>query len=80
MSQQEELTEMRMRVDDLMRRVGQLERTVDQLRGVGTTTRADRPQKAEQRQMVTVPDTPYNEALWKDTDDEGLGMRDRHAP
>ncbi|WP_267243213.1 hypothetical protein [Streptomyces sp. PR69] len=80
MSQQEELTEMRLRVDDLMRRVGQLERTVDQLRGVGTATPAARPTTAEQRQMVTVPDTPYNEALWKDTDDEGLGMRDRHAP
>jgi len=30
--------------------------------------------------LVTIPDTPYDDSLWIDTDDEGLGARDRHAP
>jgi formylglycine-generating enzyme required for sulfatase activity len=32
------------------------------------------------QEMVTIPDTPYNTALWTDAEDEGLGARDRHAP
>ncbi|MFF2212456.1 hypothetical protein [Streptomyces antibioticus] len=35
------------------------------------------PRKPE---LVTIPDTPYDDSLWIDTDDEGLGARDRHAP
>ncbi|MGK5629267.1 hypothetical protein [Streptomyces sp. URMC 123] len=31
-------------------------------------------------EMVTIPDTPYNAALWADAEDEGLGARDRRAP
>ncbi|MFE6691671.1 hypothetical protein ACFVFQ_35020 [Streptomyces sp. NPDC057743] len=31
-------------------------------------------------EMVTIPDTPYNSALWTDAEDEGLGAKDRHAP
>ncbi|MFR9674359.1 hypothetical protein [Streptomyces sp. TR06-5] len=31
-------------------------------------------------EMVTIPDTPYDSALWTDAEDEGLGARDRHAP
>jgi regulator of replication initiation timing len=30
--------------------------------------------------LVTISDTPYDRSLWIDTDDEGLGARDRHAP
>ncbi|MZD09274.1 hypothetical protein GTW43_29960 [Streptomyces sp. SID5785] len=30
--------------------------------------------------VVPVPDTPYDRSLWTDSDDEGLGARDRHAP
>ncbi|MHA5049051.1 hypothetical protein [Streptomyces sp. SD15] len=30
--------------------------------------------------LVPIPDAPYNSALWTDSDDEGLGVRDRHAP
>ncbi|MFE0171435.1 hypothetical protein ACFWZ2_03895 [Streptomyces sp. NPDC059002] len=30
--------------------------------------------------LVTIPDTPYDSSLWTDSDDEGLGARDRHAP
>ncbi|MFI2430737.1 hypothetical protein [Streptomyces sp. NPDC018693] len=37
---------------------------------------------AQQRkpELVTIPDTPYDDSLWIDTDDEGLGARHRHAP
>ncbi|GAA3375105.1 hypothetical protein GCM10020367_41610 [Streptomyces sannanensis] len=34
----------------------------------------------ERPELVTIADTPYNSALWTDTDDEGLGAKDRHAP
>ncbi|MFD9907829.1 hypothetical protein [Streptomyces sp. NPDC059063] len=37
-------------------------------------------QPQERPQMVPVPDTPYDSSLWTDTDDEGVGARDRHAP
>ncbi|MFG2649086.1 hypothetical protein [Streptomyces sp. NPDC048436] len=30
--------------------------------------------------LVTIPDTPYDSSLWTDSDDEGLGAHDRHAP
>ncbi|WP_420035403.1 hypothetical protein ACN2WE_26330 [Streptomyces sp. cg28] len=30
--------------------------------------------------LVPIPDTPYDSTLWTDSDDEGLGARDRHAP
>src|SRR5690606_4747956 len=30
--------------------------------------------------LVTISDTPYDPSLWIDTDDEGLGARDRRAP
>ncbi|MFD8572346.1 hypothetical protein [Streptomyces sp. NPDC057694] len=30
--------------------------------------------------LVPIPDTPYDSSLWTDSDDEGLGARDRHAP
>ncbi|MFE0673937.1 hypothetical protein [Streptomyces sp. NPDC058867] len=39
------------------------------------------PAAAQQRpDLVTIPDTPYDDSLWIDTDDEGLGARDRRAP
>ncbi|MBT2398111.1 hypothetical protein [Streptomyces sp. ISL-100] len=37
--------------------------------------------RAEARpDLVAISDDPYNSALWTDSDDEGLGARDRHAP
>ncbi|MFJ4710839.1 hypothetical protein [Streptomyces sp. NPDC088785] len=30
--------------------------------------------------LVPISDTPYDSTLWTDSDDEGLGARDRHAP
>ncbi|MGW5635252.1 hypothetical protein [Streptomyces sp. NPDC003832] len=42
---------------------------------------ASAPSVAPQRpDLVTIPDTPYDDSLWIDTDDEGLGARDRRAP
>ncbi|MDT0377961.1 hypothetical protein RM572_04125 [Streptomyces sp. DSM 42041] len=35
---------------------------------------------APRPEMVTIPDAPYDAALWTDAEDEGLGARDRHAP
>ncbi|MEU9110341.1 hypothetical protein AB0D04_00770 [Streptomyces sp. NPDC048483] len=35
---------------------------------------------AAKDEMVTVSDAPYDPALWKGADDEGLGAEDRHAP
>ncbi|MEU6506829.1 MULTISPECIES: hypothetical protein [unclassified Streptomyces] len=40
----------------------------------GTRTEPRRPD------LVTISDKPYDFSLWTDTDDEGLGARDRHAP
>ncbi|MFC0599738.1 hypothetical protein [Streptomyces palmae] len=33
-----------------------------------------------QRELVVIPDTPYDASLWSDVDDEGLGVRGRRAP
>ncbi|KUN85218.1 MULTISPECIES: hypothetical protein [Streptomyces] len=38
------------------------------------------PPVPQKQQLLTIPDTPYDDSLWIDTDDEGLGARDRHAP
>ncbi|MFF9334939.1 hypothetical protein [Streptomyces albogriseolus] len=35
---------------------------------------------AQRPDLVTISDAPYDPSLWVDTDDEGLGARDRHAP
>jgi len=72
--------------DDLAavrRRLQELERTVDELeRRVATERAAPAPPAAAGRpeSLVTIPDAPYDSGLWTDTDDEGLGARDRHAP
>ena len=79
MSQQEDLTAIQLRLDELVQRVVDLERTVDELRGTSPGSRAE-PKKQNHPELVTIPDTPYNNALWTDSDDEGLGVRDRHAP
>ncbi|MFE7133482.1 hypothetical protein ACFVIM_21755 [Streptomyces sp. NPDC057638] len=84
MSQQEDLTALQRRLDELVQRVGELEHTVERLRGAahngGSTDRAARARALDRTELVTIPDTPYNHALWTDSDDEGLGLRDRHAP
>lgn len=79
MSQQEDLAAMQSRLDELVRRVGHLEQAVDLLRGAGPVVVAA-PAPPARPPMVTIPDAPYDSALWTDSDDEGLGVRDRHAP
>lgn len=86
MSQQEDLTTMRRRLDDLVQRVEELERTVGRLGGTAGRPRGTGPgtgtgtRPGDREDLVTIPDVPYNDALWTDSDDEGLGVRDRHAP
>ncbi|AIS00324.1 hypothetical protein [Streptomyces glaucescens] len=96
MSVHEELATVQRCLDDLNRAVARLERqmgggldvrrvradcehlraSVALLREAATGPLADR----RQEQLVTISDTPYDVALWTDSDDEGLGARDRRAP
>ncbi|WP_327353667.1 hypothetical protein [Streptomyces sp. NBC_01304] len=95
MSLQDDLTAVQRCLDDLVRSVGRLEQQVGpglDIRRVGTDTdhlrdsvallRAAAPAlpPKQRPEMVTIPDTPYDRSLWTDSDDEGLGARDRHAP
>lgn len=96
MSVQDELISVQRCLDDLYRSVGRLEQQIggggldmrrvradaDHLResvallreGAATRSSVKRPD------LVPIPDTPYDNSLWTDSDDEGLGARDRHAP
>ncbi|MFF8591083.1 hypothetical protein ACF061_06510 [Streptomyces sp. NPDC015220] len=95
MSVHDDLTSVQRTLDDLLRSVARLEQQLgaglevrrvrtdaDHLResvallreSVQGTAAAQRPA------LVTISDTPYDISLWTDTDDEGLGARDRHAP
>ncbi|MBD0745252.1 hypothetical protein [Streptomyces sp. CBMA152] len=94
MSLQDELTAVQRCLDDLVRSVGRLEKAGDgglDIRRVRTDTdhlresvallRETVPRTAAVRpDLVTIPDTPYDTSLWTDSDDEGLGARDRRAP
>lgn len=79
MSQPEDLTAVHRRIDELVQRVADLERTVGLLTEAVPTV-PSRPASQDRPEVVTIPDTPYNAALWTDSDDEGLGLRDRRAP
>lgn len=79
MSQQDELTAMRQHVDELTRRVGRLEQALEAALG-GAPPARPAPGPPAPRDLVTIPDTPYDSTLWTDSDDEGLGARDRRAP
>ncbi|MEU9164913.1 hypothetical protein AB0D29_32135 [Streptomyces sp. NPDC048424] len=76
MSLQDDLSAVRRNLDELTRKVEQLEQQAGR-RKPGSSTPASSP---EPSRMVTVPDTPYDSSLWTDSDDEGLGARDRRAP
>ncbi|MEV7870231.1 hypothetical protein AB0P17_29990 [Streptomyces sp. NPDC088124] len=76
MSLQDEMAAVRRRLDDLVSTVERLERELAHAREHGPP-----PESADRvSDLVTIPDTPYNTALWTDSDDEGLGVRDRRAP
>uniref|UniRef100_A0AAU2JVC6 Uncharacterized protein n=1 Tax=Streptomyces sp. NBC_00049 TaxID=2903617 RepID=A0AAU2JVC6_9ACTN len=76
MSLQDDLSAVRRNLDELTRKVEQLEQQAKRQKP-GSSTAASAPDPSR---MVTVPDTPYDSSLWTDSDDEGLGARDRRAP
>ncbi|MFI6930413.1 hypothetical protein [Streptomyces sp. NPDC050287] len=96
MSVHDELTSVQRCLDDLARSVGRLEQQIgkgglemrrvradaDHLRESVALLRdaASTPVTPKRPDLVTIPDTPYDDSLWIDTDDEGLGARDRRAP
>ncbi|MET9439172.1 hypothetical protein [Streptomyces sp. NPDC006610] len=95
MSVHDELTSIQRCLDDLARSVGRLEQRLgagaldvrrvrtdcDHLReSVALLRSAAAQSPAGRPELVTIPDTPYDNSLWVDTDDEGLGARDRRAP
>jgi hypothetical protein len=96
MSVHDELTSVQRCLDDLARSVGRLEQQIgtrglemrrvradaDHLRESVALLReaASTPASPKRPDLVTIPDTPYDDSLWIDTDDEGLGARDRRAP
>ncbi|MFE3825123.1 hypothetical protein [Streptomyces sp. NPDC059092] len=76
MSLQDEMAAVRRRLDDLESTVERLERQLAQARDNALRPEPARPVD----DLVTIPDTPYDTALWTDSDDEGLGVRHRRAP
>ncbi|MFE1313323.1 MULTISPECIES: hypothetical protein [unclassified Streptomyces] len=96
MSVHDELTTVQRSLDDLYRSLGRLEKQLgsgglemrrvrmdaDHLRESLALLRdaARSPAAADRPDLVTISDTPYDISLWTDSDDEGLGARDRHAP
>ncbi|MFJ9741621.1 hypothetical protein [Streptomyces sp. NPDC101166] len=95
MSVHDDLTSVQRCLDDLSRSVGRLEQQLgsqglemrrvradaDHLRESVALLRtaAASPATAAKPPLVTISDTPYDDSLWVDTDDEGFGAR-RHAP
>ncbi|MET9496450.1 hypothetical protein [Streptomyces sp. NPDC006552] len=96
MSLTDELTTIQRCVDDLARAVARLTSHPDgpDLRRVRADTEhlresvallrasalADPESTRRPQSLVAISDTPYDSALWTDSDDEGLGARNRHAP
>ncbi len=95
MSVHDDLTSVHRALDDLLRSVTRLEQQIGaglEIRRVRTDAEhlreslgllreaAQGPSPAQRRPLVTISDTPYDISLWTDSDDEGLGARDRHAP
>ncbi|MEV7414227.1 hypothetical protein [Streptomyces sp. NPDC089919] len=75
MSLQDDFNAVRRNLDELTRAVDRLEQDISRQSPAGPA--AARPPGPA---MVTIPDTPYDSTLWTDSDDEGLGARDRRAP
>ncbi|MFJ9039371.1 hypothetical protein ACIRF8_22575 [Streptomyces sp. NPDC102406] len=95
MSLDDDLTVIQRCVDELARAVGRLQPQLvgPDLRRVRADTDHLRESVALLRAsaaapgasplpqgLVSIPDTPYDSSLWTDSDDEGLGARNRHAP
>jgi len=95
MSVHDDLTTVQHSLDDLQRSLGRLEQQLggsleirrarldaDHLRESVALLRETAATQGTARRpdLVTISDTPYDVSLWTDSDDEGLGARDRHAP
>ena len=96
MSVHDDLTSVQRCLEDLNRSVGRLEQQLgsgglemrrvradaDHLRESVALLRESAPGLSPPRRpdLVPIPDTPYDSSLWTDSDDEGLGAHDRHAP
>ncbi|MFF2199451.1 hypothetical protein [Streptomyces sp. NPDC058145] len=96
MSVHDELTSVQRCLDELHRSIGRLEQQLDsgglEMRRVRMDAdhlrdslgllreAANHPAAPNRPDLVTISDTPYDISLWTDSDDEGLGARDRHAP
>ncbi|MFE6196440.1 hypothetical protein [Streptomyces sp. NPDC057838] len=96
MSVHDELTSVQRCLDDLLRSLGRLEKQLgtgglevrrvradaNHLReSLALLREAAASQAAPKRpELVTISDAPYDPSLWIDSDDEGLGARDRRAP
>lgn len=78
----DELTAVQHCLDDLVRTVGRLERSLAQLRAADIAPDPLDPagHAASVDGVITITEAPYDTALWTDSDDEGLGVRGRHAP
>jgi len=96
MSVNDELTSAQRCLDELLRFVKRLEQQVgsgglemrrvradaDRLRESLALLKetAPGPAKPGRPDLVSIPDTPYDNSLWTDSDDEGLGARHRPTP
>ncbi|AZS85270.1 hypothetical protein ACIQKE_24770 [Streptomyces griseoviridis] len=95
MSVHDELTSVQRSLDELLRSVGRLEKQLGtgglEMRRVRNDANHLRESlallrdtaaapAARRTDLVPISDTPYDTSLWTDSDDEGLGARDRHAP
>jgi len=82
MSLHDELTDAQRCLDDLVRAVGRLERSLAQLRAAGPAPDPLDPAGAAAPVdgVITITEAPYDGTLWTDSDDEGVGVRGRHAP
>ncbi|MFF2325131.1 MULTISPECIES: hypothetical protein [unclassified Streptomyces] len=81
MSLHDELTAVQHCLEDLVRTVARLERSLARLR---ETQAGPVPIEAAGRtdpvgDAITISDAPYDATLWTDSDDEGLGVPGRHA-
>ncbi|MEU0249400.1 hypothetical protein ABZ192_34770 [Streptomyces sp. NPDC006235] len=96
MSVHDELTSVQRTLDELFRSLGRLEKQLGtgglEMRRVRADANhlresvallrdaAATPAAPKRPDLVTISDAPYDPSLWVDSDDEGLGARDRRAP
>ncbi|MFG2682313.1 hypothetical protein [Streptomyces sp. NPDC048392] len=95
MSVHDDLSSVQRSLEELSRSVTRLEQRLgsgglevrrvrtdaDHLReSVALLRAAAAPDAPRRPDLVPIPDTPYDGSLWTDSDDEGLGARDRRAP